>query len=381
VPFGGEYQSPQRNNQKGRWPLVATKITMKTLLEAGVHFGHQTRRWNPKMKPYIFTQRGDIYILDLRQTMQALQKGYRFAFQTGQRGGEVLFVGTKKQAQEPLETAAKKCGMPYVTHRWLGGMLTNFQTIRSRVTEMEKLEKMIEDGSMAQLPKKEQILKNKELEKLHRNLDGIRNMKGLPAAVFLVDSTREYIAVAEARRLNIPIVALIDTNADPDEIDYPIPANDDAIRSIALIANVISEGILEGNGGASVQSVAPESESAPTEAPVSEEAPLPEVAPSPGSASQTTPTPTPEPEPEEAPSLVPASQTTPAPAPAPESEPAESAPSPEPEEAPSPGSASQTTPTPTPEPVPVPEAEATPTPTPEPASEPAPAVETPVEEA
>jgi len=246
---------------------------MKTLLEAGVHFGHQTRRWNPKMKPYIFTQRGDIYILDLQKTMQCLQKGYRYAFSVGQRGGEVLFVGTKKQAQESLEVAAKKCGMPYVTQRWLGGMLTNFQTIRSRVTEMEKLEKMIEDGTMAQLPKKEQIIKNKELEKLHKNLDGIRNMKSLPAAVFLVDSTREYIAVAEARRLNIPIIALIDTNADPDEIDFPIPANDDAIRSISLIANVISEAVLEGNGGASVQSVQAE----PAEAAAEAAAPAAEV--------------------------------------------------------------------------------------------------------
>ncbi|MCL2881325.1 MAG: 30S ribosomal protein S2 [Coriobacteriia bacterium] len=254
---------------------MAQKITMKNLLEAGVHFGHQTRRWNPKMKPYIFTQRGDIYILDLQKTMQCLQKGYRYAFSVGQRGGEVLFVGTKKQAQESLEEAAKKCGMPYVTQRWLGGMLTNFQTIRSRVTEMEKLEKMNEDGSMAQLPKKEQILKNKELEKLHRNLDGIRNMKSLPAAVFLVDSTREYIAVAEARRLNIPIIALIDTNADPDEVDFPIPANDDAIRSIALIANVISAAILEGNGGASVQSAQPEqTEPAETPAPAAVSAPV-----------------------------------------------------------------------------------------------------------
>ena len=281
---------------------MAQKITMKTLLEAGVHFGHQTRRWNPKMKPYIFTQRGDIYILDLQKTMQCLQKSYRYAFSVGQRGGEVLFVGTKKQAQEPLETAAKKCGMPYVTSRWLGGMLTNFQTIRSRVTEMEKLEKMIEDGSMAQLPKKEQIIKNKELEKLHRNLDGIRNMKSLPAALFLVDSTREYIAVAEARRLNIPIIALIDTNADPDEIDYPIPANDDAIRSIALIANIIAEAILEGNGGASVKSVQVEAP-AVVEAPVVE-APAVVEAPVIEAPVVDVPAPAPAPEPEPAPEVV-----------------------------------------------------------------------------
>jgi len=255
---------------------------MKSLLEAGVHFGHQTRRWNPKMKPYIFTQRGGIYILNLQKTMKALEQGYRFAFTVGQRGGEILFVGTKKQAQEPLQTAAEKCGMPSVTNRWLGGMLTNFQTIRSRVTEMEKLEKMNEDGTMAQLPKKEQILKNKELDKLHRNLDGIRNMKSLPSALFIVDTTREYIAVAEARRLNIPIIALIDTNADPEEVDFPIPANDDAIRSIALIADVISAAVIEGNGGASVQAV----DAAPV-APTAEEAAVegaaaPEVAMSEG---------------------------------------------------------------------------------------------------
>jgi len=310
---------------------------MKTLLEAGVHFGHQTRRWNPKMKPYIFTQRGDIYILDLQKTMQALQRGYRFAFSMGQRGGEVLFVGTKKQAQEPLEEAAKKCGMPYVTQRWLGGMLTNFQTIRSRVTEMEKLEKMNEDGSMAQLPKKEQILKNKELEKLHKNLDGIRNMKSLPSAVFLVDSTREYIAVAEARRLNIPIIALIDTNADPDEVDYPIPANDDAIRSIALIANVIAEAILEGNGGASVQNeqaaapaaAAEEAAAAPQAAATPAPAPVPEAEAAPVAESAPVAAEAPVPAAAEpVAEVAPAEEAAPAPAPVAE------APAPEPEPAP-----------------------------------------------
>jgi len=228
---------------------------MKGLLEAGVHFGHQTRRWNPKMKPYIFTQRGGIYILNLQKTMAELEKAYKYAYTVGKQGaegknsGEILFVGTKKQAQEPLETAAKQAGMPYVTHRWLGGMLTNFETVRSRVTHMEKIEAMIEDGTMATLPKKEQILKNKELAKLRNNLEGIRNMRKLPAALFIVDTTRETIAVAEARRLNIPIIAILDTNSDPDEVDFPIPANDDAIRSISLITNVISAAVLEGNGG------------------------------------------------------------------------------------------------------------------------------------
>ena len=224
-------------------------VTMKGLLEAGVHFGHQTRRWNPKMKPYIFTQRGGIYILNLQKTMLELERGYKYAFTVGQRGGEILFVGTKKQAQEPLERAAKQAGMPYVTQRWLGGMLTNFDTVRSRVAHMEKLEAMIEDGTMATLPKKEQILKGKELTKLRNNLEGVRNMRSLPAAIFVVDTMREEIAIKEARRLKIPIIGILDTNSDPDEVDFPIPANDDAIRSIALIANVISAAVLEGNGG------------------------------------------------------------------------------------------------------------------------------------
>ncbi|MCL2379185.1 MAG: 30S ribosomal protein S2 [Coriobacteriia bacterium] len=231
-------------------------VTMKGLLEAGVHFGHQTRRWNPKMKPFIFTQRGGIYILNLQKTMQELEKSYKYAYTVGQRGGEVLFVGTKKQAQGPLEKAAEQAGMPYVTQRWLGGMLTNFETVRSRVSHMEKLEAMIEDGTMATLPKKEQILKGKELAKLRNNLEGVRNMRSLPAALFIVDTMRETIAVAEARRLGIPIIAILDTNSDPDEVDFPIPANDDAIRSISLITNVISAAVLEGNGGVTAMKAA-----------------------------------------------------------------------------------------------------------------------------
>ena len=227
-------------------------ITMQGLLEAGVHFGHQTRRWNPKMKPYIFAQRGGIYILDLQKTLAELENAYNFARTVGQRGGTVLFVGTKKQAQEPLVRAAQHSGMPYVTHRWLGGMLTNWDTVRSRVTYMEKLEKMIEDGTMGELPKKEQILLGKKLVKLQNNLSGIRDMKSMPTAIFVVDTKREINAVNEARRLNIPIIGMLDTNADPDEVDYPVPANDDAIRSIALVADVIASGILDGNGGASL---------------------------------------------------------------------------------------------------------------------------------
>jgi len=241
-------------------------ITMQGLLEAGVHFGHQTRRWNPKMKPYIFAQRGGIYILDLQKTLIELENAYNFARTVGQRGGTVLFVGTKKQAQEPLLRAAQLSGMPYVTNRWLGGMLTNWDTIRSRVTYMEKLEKMIEDGSMAMLPKKEQILLGKKLVKLQNNLNGIRDMVKPPNAIFVVDTKREINAVNEARRLNIPIIGMLDTNADPDEVDYPVPANDDAIRSIALVADVIAAGILDGNGGASLGTVDEPVTAAPLEA-------------------------------------------------------------------------------------------------------------------
>lgn len=237
-------------------------VTMRGLLEAGVHFGHQTRRWNPKMKPYIFAERSGIYILNLQKTMTELEKAYKYALSTGKRGGAILFVGTKKQAQEPLFNAATAAGMPYVTHRWLGGMLTNFETVRSRVAYMEQIEGMIESGVMATLPKKEQILKGKELAKLQANLEGIRNMKALPAAIFVVDTKREAIAIAEARRLKIPIIGMIDTNADPDEVDFPIPANDDAIRAVALMANVISSAIIEGNGGVNAEAEAQAQEAA-----------------------------------------------------------------------------------------------------------------------
>jgi len=224
-------------------------VTMKSLLEAGVHFGHQTRRWNPKMKPYIFTERNGIYILDLQRTLRELEHTYSFVRSVGQRGGRVLFVGTKKQAQEPIMTEAGRSGMPYVTNRWLGGMLTNFVTMRSRVQRMEELEAMIADGRMATLPKKEQLLLGKELGKLKANLDGVRDMRELPQALFVVDTKREDIAVAEARRLRIPIIGLVDTNADPDEVDYVIPANDDAIRSVGLMCRVIADAIIDGRGG------------------------------------------------------------------------------------------------------------------------------------
>jgi small subunit ribosomal protein S2 len=219
---------------------------MKSLLEAGVHFGHQTRRWNPKMKTYIFAERNGIYILDLQKTLRELDGAYRFTRRLAGNGGAVLFLGTKKQAQEPIKREAERCGMPYITERWLGGMLTNFVTIKRRVNRMKELETMVEDGSMAARPKKEQIKLKGELEKLTRNLDGIRDMNELPAAIFIIDTKREAIAVAEARRLGIPIIGLVDTNADPDEVDFVIPGNDDAIRSVNLMTSVIADAILEG---------------------------------------------------------------------------------------------------------------------------------------
>jgi small subunit ribosomal protein S2 len=270
-------------------------VTMKNLLEAGVHFGHQTRRWNPKMKPYIFTERNGIYILDLQRTLRELEHTYTFVRALSTRGGKVLFVGTKKQAQEPIIAEAQRSGMPYVTNRWLGGMLTNFVTMRSRIERMEELEAMEADGRMAVLPKKEQLLLRKELGKLKANLDGVRDMRDLPGALFVVDTKRENIAVAEARRLRIPIIGLCDTNADPDEVDYVIPANDDAIRSVTLMCRVIADAIVDGRGGSqdfpqvaaapapvpavvderAVEAPAAVEDAAPVEAPV-EEAPAAE---------------------------------------------------------------------------------------------------------
>ena len=224
------------------------KVSISSLLEAGAHFGHQTRRWNPKMKPYIFGSRGDIYILDLKQTLVDMDKAYSFVSNLAAKGGTVLFVGTKKQAQEAVADAANRCGMPYVNNRWLGGMLTNFVTIRQRVIYMEDLEAQEADGRMALLPKKEQILKRKELAKLQANLNGIRNMTRVPDAVFIIDTCREEIAVHEARRLNVPIVGTLDTNCDPDDVDYGIPANDDAIRSVSLLCDFIADAVIAGPG-------------------------------------------------------------------------------------------------------------------------------------
>ena len=220
------------------------KISIQTLLDAGAHFGHQKRRWNPKMKPSIFGARGDIYILDLKQSLIGMDQAYTFVSNVAKNGGSVLFVGTKKQAQEAVADAANRCGMPYVNARWLGGMLTNFVTIRSRVTRMEELEAMEADGRMALLPKKEQILLRKELSKLQLNLNGIRNMKRVPDAIFVIDTNREEIAIREAHRLNIPVVGTLDTNCDPDDVEYGIPANDDAIRSVKLLADFIADAVV-----------------------------------------------------------------------------------------------------------------------------------------
>ena len=226
---------------------MATKINIRTLLEAGCHFGHQTRRWNPKMKPFIFGERNGIYILDLKQTILDADQAYTFVKNVA-KGGKILFVGTKKQAQEPVATQAQRCGMPYINQRWLGGMLTNFVTMRSRINRMEELEAMVEDGRMAVLPKKEQAVLGKELTKLQTNLGGARDMKGLPQALFVIDTKREENAIKEAQRLNIPVVALIDTNSDPDEVEYGIPCNDDAISAVTLMCELMADACLAGSG-------------------------------------------------------------------------------------------------------------------------------------
>lgn len=250
-----------------------TKVNIKTLLDAGTHFGHQTRRWNPKMKPYIFGSRGDIYIIDLKETLYGLDAAYTAVSKVAEKGGTVLFVGTKKQAQEPIAEAANRCGMPYVNARWLGGMLTNFVTIRSRVQRMEELEAMETDGRMEKLPKKEQILLKKELAKLQTNLNGIRNMKKTPDMVFIIDTNREQIAIHESHRLNIPVVGSLDTNCDPDDVDYGIPANDDAIRSVSLLADFVADAVIAGTGApVTVEEMAAPAaeEAAPAEAPAAE---------------------------------------------------------------------------------------------------------------
>ena len=260
-------------------------VTMRQLLEAGVHFGHQTRRWNPKMKRFIFGERNGIYIIDLNQTLHRVDLAYSFVRDMVANGGSVLFVGTKKQSQDPIARAAELCGMPYVNERWLGGMLTNFTTIAGRVKKMQEYERMRSAGDFEAMPKKEALILTRELEKLERNLGGIRDMTRLPDAVFIIDIKKEHIAVSEANKMGIPIVAVVDTNCDPDQVQFPIPGNDDAIRSGTLMCRVISEAVAEGRFVASkrsamlyaVQAAAPAAAAAP--APPRPRPPRPEHAP------------------------------------------------------------------------------------------------------
>ncbi len=238
-----------RMEEKPQEEIKMAVISMKQLLEAGVHFGHQTRRWNPKMAPYIFTERNGIHIIDLQKTVKKVNDAYAFARDIVAEGGDILFVGTKKQAQSSVKEEAERCGMPFVNARWLGGMLTNFSTIRKRIARLEQLRKMEENGTFDMLPKKEVIGLQGEIEKLEKFLGGIKDMKKIPAAMFIVDPRKERIAVAEAKKLNIPIIAIVDTNCDPDEIDAVIPGNDDAIRAVKLISETIANAVIEAKQG------------------------------------------------------------------------------------------------------------------------------------
>ena len=242
-------------------------ISMKQLLEAGVHFGHQTRRWNPKMSEYIYTERNGIHIIDLQKSVVKMDEAYKAVFDTVADGGKILFVGTKKQAQDSIQTEAERCGMYYVNQRWLGGMLTNFKTIKSRVETLKKYERMEADGTFDALPKKEVVKIRKEMEKLQRNIGGVKEMKKLPDMIFVVDPRKEHICIQEAHVLGIPLVGIADTNCDPEELDYVIPGNDDAIRAVKLIVSKLADAVIEANQGADAESVAAaEAESAEAEA-------------------------------------------------------------------------------------------------------------------
>jgi small subunit ribosomal protein S2 len=249
---GGGPTGPSRQPGHGRAPTLAGRnsdmpvVTMRNLLESGVHFGHQTRRWNPKMKRFIFTERNGIYIIDLRQTLDYIEKAYDYVRNTVAEGGSVLFVGTKKQAQEAIAEQASRVGMPYVNHRWLGGMLTNFQTVYKRLQRMKELESIEQTGAAQGYTKKETLQLTREKDKLTRTLGGLRDMQKVPAAIWVVDTKKEHIAVDEARKLGIPVIAVLDTNCDPDEVDFPIPGNDDAIRSAALLTRVIADAVADG---------------------------------------------------------------------------------------------------------------------------------------
>ncbi len=233
-------------------------VAMKQLLEAGVHFGHQTRRWDPRMAEYIFQARNGIHIIDLQKTSKKIDEAYAFLKEQAEEGKTVLFVGTKKQAQDCMKEAAEKCGMYYVNQRWLGGMLTNFDTIKSRVNRLKQLETMQEDGTFEVLPKKEVTILKKEMEKLNKNLSGIKNMEEIPGVIFLVDPKKEANAVKEARKLNIPIIGLVDTNCNPEDVDFVIPGNDDAIRAVKLIADIMANAVIEGRQGETGEEYIPE---------------------------------------------------------------------------------------------------------------------------
>ncbi|MPQ97253.1 30S ribosomal protein S2 [Modestobacter sp. I12A-02628] len=247
-------------------------VSMKNLLDSGVHFGHQTRRWNPKMKRFIFTERNGIYIIDIQQTLGYIDQAYEFVKQTVAHGGSIMFIGTKRQAQEVIAEQATRVGMPYVNQRWLGGMLTNFQTVHKRLMRLKELEDLEQTGALVSLSKKEQLVLSREKAKLERSLGGIRDMQKVPSAVWIVDTKKEHIAVGEARKLGIPVVAILDTNCDPDEVDYKIPGNDDAIRSAALLTRVIADAVAEGlmaraaaqaNAGRGEDSAAPVADAEP----------------------------------------------------------------------------------------------------------------------
>src|SRR5438309_2517023 len=269
MPVPARPSGRRLHNQKGEL-IPMSVVSMRELLEAGVHFGHQTRRWNPKMRRFIFTERGGIYIIDLQQTLQLVEEAHDFARNLAERGGSILFVGTKKQSQDAVAEEAKRVGMPYVNHRWLGGLLTNWRTIANRIERLHELRRLNEEGQLELLPAKERIAMMAEHEKLEANLGGVADMRKQPDAVFIVDLRKEQLAVREARRLGLPIVALVDTNCDPDEADYVIPGNDDAIRSCSLVIRAIAEAINAGKSKITPQEMqAPKAENG--DAPAAEE--------------------------------------------------------------------------------------------------------------
>ena len=282
-------------------------VSMRELLEAGVHFGHQTRRWNPKMKRFIFAERGGIYIIDLQQTLALLEEAHEFARNVAERGGTILFVGTKKQAQDAIEEQAKRVGMPYVNHRWLGGLLTNWRTISNRIERLHELRRLRDDGQLDLLPSKERIAMLAELEKLDTNLGGVADMRKQPDAVFVVDLRKEQLAVREARRLGLPIIALVDTNCDPDEADYVIPGNDDAIRSCSLVIRAIADAIEAGKAKVTPAEMAAPAPEPTEESEAEEPQPQAESPPEP----ETEPATEGEPEPETAPEVATAATSRP----------------------------------------------------------------------